>query len=105
MSIDHTGFRVTRESPFLTRDQEHEREKTQEEILAERQVLWRAAMNQACMDSKFREPLARKMYRGEGITLDDWPTLGPLTPVERTAIIRETRRILGMPERQEVRHG
>ena len=48
---------------------------------------------------RHRDVLGRKLYAGDGISLDDWPSLQPLTPTERTAVIRELRRILDVPEK------
>jgi hypothetical protein len=77
-----------------------QREATMERIYNERRALCRAAINEACFVK--RDVLARKMYRGEAFTADDWPALSPLTPGERTAVIKEIRQVFGTPERKQV---
>lgn len=62
---------------------------------AERQELRSLAMTQATLTAR-RAHLARKMYQGEAISLDDWPALGLLTPAERGRIIADVRRVFGL---------
>jgi hypothetical protein len=38
-----------------------------------------------------------RFYLNEGIGIEEWPELGPLTPEERTLLIRELRKMLNVP--------
>lgn len=66
----------------------------------ERQALRRLAMTQATLTGR-REMLAKKMYQGEPITLEDWPGLAPLTPRERTRIMEDVRKVYGLREAEK----
>lgn len=61
----------------------------------DRQALRRLAMTQATLTGR-REMLAKKMYQGEAITLEDWPGLAPLTPQERTRLMEDVRKVYGL---------
>jgi hypothetical protein len=88
---------------FLPAAYAAQRERMQAKLLAERQALWRAALNRACLDPRIREQLERKLYRDEGITLEDWPGLAPLTGAERTELIKHVRQIFGLEVMQPCR--
>lgn len=61
----------------------------------ERAGLRRLALVQATLTHS-RETIARKMYHDEAISLEDWPTLAPLTPAERTRILADVRAGFGL---------
>lgn len=73
------------------------------------QHVWNLAMVQATLTNQ-REIIARKMYHGEGITLEDFPALQILTPKQRTKMLKELRHIYGLrpicdcPERVQGKH-
>lgn len=43
-----------------------------------------------------KEEWGRRLYHGEGIPMEDWPEMQPLTPAERTTLLRECKRQIGM---------
>lgn len=59
--------------------------------LARRQELWRAALEYALCNS---QKLIKDMRDGHGIWFD---AMGPLTPEERTLVLRELRKIWNLP--------
>lgn len=63
----------------------------------DRSTLRKLALIEAQLSSK-REMIARKMYNNEPITLEDWPTLSPLTAAERTRIFADVRKGFGLRE-------
>jgi hypothetical protein len=71
------------------------REMRQQKGEEDRNYVRRLAMIQATL-TKYRDPLARKMYEGQGIGLEDWPALELLTPKERTDVIKDVRHIFGL---------
>jgi hypothetical protein len=84
---------------FLPKKYSIQREERQLAEEEERQAVRRAAMLQATL-TKYREPLARKLYQGQAITFDDFPALEALTPKERTKILADLHELFGIPERK-----
>jgi len=97
-NLDHTRFKVREIGKFLPRDLQAKREATVEKLSDDRQELRRLALVEATLTAR-RDVIARKLYRGEGVSLEDWPASQKLTPQERTIILRDLRQILGCPER------
>ena len=83
---------------FLPSHLQSDRERRQQELLEGRAVFWRAALNAVVKDPATRKRIAEKLYRREGVSLEDWPAMQPLTADERTAILREARHMLNIPE-------
>lgn len=61
----------------------------------ERADLRKLALIEAMLSHR-RETIARKMYHNEPLTLEDWPTLSPLTAAERTRIFADVRHGFGL---------
>ncbi len=67
----------------------------QRQFLAQREELWRAALERGLANGrKIRQILQTE---GRGLSLDDLPELAPLTAEERTLVLRELRKLLGLP--------
>lgn len=43
-----------------------------------------------------QEAWGKRLYRGEGFTLGEWPELEPLTPAERTALLDYCKKLCGI---------
>lgn len=91
-------WRVDEMGRWLPRSYAADRERRMETMEAERQGLRRVALEEAMLTEK-REPIARALYRGEGVTLEMWPALAPLSPAERTRVLGDVRKAFGTPER------
>lgn len=71
------------------------REATLVGVEEERSSLRKLALIEATLSHR-RDTIARKMYHGEPLTLEDWPTLMPLTAAERTRIFADVRHGFGL---------
>ena len=60
------------------------------------------AMAEATLTER-RDVIARKMYHGQGVSMEDWPALQPLSPKERTKLIADVRQIFGLRAIEVVR--
>lgn len=79
---------------FLPSRWAREREEEMQAQLEARQDLWRKALMAALRKRDF---FGRRLYLNEGISIEEWPEIAPLTPEERTLIIRELRKLLNTP--------
>lgn len=83
----------------MTREELANLNQEQLKQLAERQGLWRKALEAAITEKTGRD-LNQRFEAGLGVW---WPELGPLTPGERTLVIAEVKRILGLAKLVETR--
>jgi hypothetical protein len=87
-------FREREIGRFLPSRWASEREEEMQAQLEARQDLWRKALMAAL---RKRDWFGRRFYMNEGISIAEWPEIAPLTPEERTLIIRELRKLLNTP--------
>lgn len=92
--IDHRYFREREIGKFLPARIARAREEEMQRLLESRQDLWRKALTVAL---RKRDVFGRRFYMNEGIGIEEWPELAPLTPEERTLLIRELRKLLNVP--------
>ena len=96
--LDYTQFGVRELGRFLPKELQARREGQVEKQVEDRQAIRRAAMFEATVTVR-RDAIARKLYHGEGVGIEDWPASRELTPQERTIILRDLRQIFGVPEK------
>lgn len=101
-NLSHLKFKKREIGRFEHRDDSEFAEKSEAELIDERQELRRKAMAEATLTER-RDVIARKMYHGQGVSMEDWPALQPLSPKERTKLIADVRQIFGLRAIEVVR--